>query len=97
VPPTGARGAFTEILDALSIWIRDLAATANGAEDRVTNSDALDFLRNLQRQLPASQTATPAAILAIEEAQDLAQGNVNPQLTLAWLLNRLHRILAGKR
>lgn len=96
LPPTGARGAFTEILDALAIWLRDLAATANGAEDQVTNLDALDFLRDLQHRLPASAAATPAAFLAIEEAHDLAQGNVNPQLTMAWLLKTLRQILAAR-
>lgn len=94
--PTGARGTFTEILGALSTWLRDLAATANGADDLVTNRDALDFLRDLHQRLPAAATATPAALLAIEEAHDLAQGNVNPQLTLAWLLKTLRQTLGAK-
>lgn len=95
-PPTGARGAFTEILDALSAWLRDLAAIANGAEDHVANRDAVNFLRKVDQRLPASAEASHRALLTIEEAQTLAQGNVNPQLTLAWLLNTLHRILSGK-
>jgi DNA polymerase-3 subunit delta' len=95
LPPTGARGAFTELLDALSIWLRDLAATANGAEDYVTNRDTVDFLRDLHRRLPAATTAIPTALLAVQEAHDLAQGNVNPQLTLAWLLTNLHQILTA--
>lgn len=91
--PTGARGTFTEILSALSIWLRDLAATANGAEELVTNRDALPFLRELHQRLPAATTATPDALLAIEEAHDLAQGNVNPQLIMAWLLKTLRQTL----
>jgi hypothetical protein len=94
IPPTGARGGFTEVLDTLATWLRDLAATANGAEDCVTNNDALDFLRDLHRRLPGSTDAVPAALLAVEDAYDLAQGNVNPQLTIAALLETLRRILA---
>lgn len=95
-PPTGARGAFTERLDALSAWIRDLAALANGAEGEIANLDAIDDLRKVHDRLPASAAATHRAILAIEEAQTLAQGNVNPQLTMAWLLERIHQILSGR-
>jgi len=96
VQPTGARGVFTEVLDALSTWLRDLAATANGAEDRVANRDALELLRRLHQRLPAAAHASHRALLALEEAQTMAQGNVNPQLTMAWLLETLHRILSGK-
>lgn len=95
ISPTGARGTFTETLSALSIWLRDLGAVANGAEELVTNFDALEFLRELHQRLPAAASATPAALLAIEEAHDLAQGNVNPQLTMAWLLKTLRQILTG--
>jgi DNA polymerase-3 subunit delta' len=91
--PTGARGSFTEILTALSTWLRDLAATANGAEDLVTNRDSLEFLRELARRLPHAATATHRALLAIEEAHDMAQVNINPQLTLAWLLKTTHQQL----
>lgn len=96
VQPTGARGTFTEVLDALSTWIRDLTAAANGAEDRIANRDAVDLLRRLGTRLPAAAHASHRALLAIEKAQDMAQGNVNPQLTMAWLLEALHRILSGK-
>lgn len=96
VAPTGARGEFTETLDALSIWLRDLAATANGAEELVANRDAMEFLREMAGRLPAARTATPAALLAVQEALDLAQGNVNPQLTMAWLLKRLRQILTRR-
>jgi DNA polymerase-3 subunit delta' len=96
MPPTGARGTFTELLDSLSIWLRDLAAISNDADEYVTNRDGLEFLRDLNERLPSARTAVPTALLAIEEAHDLAQGNVNPQLTLAWLLKTLHQILAAK-
>jgi DNA polymerase-3 subunit delta' len=93
LPPAGARGVFTELLDALALWIRDLAAVANGAEDALVNHDHLNPLRDLARRLPAAAAGAPRAFLALEEAQALAQGNVNPQLILASLLPALHRAL----
>ena len=94
LPATGARGAFTDLLDALTLWIRDLAATSAGAQTLVVNADALDFLQRLVRLLPNPAANAPAAIRAIDEARALARTNTNPQLTLAWLLNSLHRILS---
>jgi len=94
--PTGARGAFAEVLDALAAWLRDLASTACGAEERLVNPDARDFLADLARRLPNAAAACPAAIQLVGRAAALAHGNVNPQLTLAWLLGALHRTLTGR-
>lgn len=96
IQPTGARGGFIELLDALSTWVRDLAAVANGAEEKLSNRDAVALLKKIQGRLPASDTAAHRALAAIEEAKDLAQGNVNPQLTMAWLLGSMNQILGGK-
>ncbi|HEX6941055.1 MAG TPA: DNA polymerase III subunit delta' C-terminal domain-containing protein [Longimicrobiales bacterium] len=95
LPPAGARGTFTATLDFLSLWLRDLAAIAAGAEDVIVNGDARDFLRDLARRLPAAGDAAPEAIRAVDEARALAYGNVNPQLILAHLLASLHRTLAA--
>lgn len=94
--PAGARGAFSNTLDALAVWLRDLAAVANGAEAHVVNIDALDFLRGLARRLPHAASTVPDALRAVEEASALAQGNVNPQLIIARLLTALHAVLTGK-
>ena len=93
--PTGARGTFYDTLEFLTLWLRDLAATAAGAEELVVNADAVDFLRDLARRLP-SAGAVDDAIRAVDEARALAYGNVNPQLILAHLLAALRRALTGR-
>lgn len=94
--PAGARGAFSDTLDFLALWIRDLAAVANGAGTLVVNTDAQDALTELARRLPAAGAHSPAAIRAVEDARALAYGNVNPQLILYRLLTSLHNILHGR-
>lgn len=92
--PAGARGAFSDMLEQLARWIRDLVAAASGADDLVVNVDALDWLRaHAHDALPGRRGAL--AIAAIEQAMDLAQGNVNPQLVLADLLRTLRELLAA--
>ncbi len=96
VPPAGARGTFYDTLEFLTLWLRDLAAVAAGAEELAVNADALDNLRDLARRLPVDG-AVDAAIRAVDEARALAYGNVNPQLILAHLLAALRRALAARR
>jgi hypothetical protein len=85
--PAGARGAFSDTLDFLALWLRDLAAVAAGAEAEVVDVDALDRLRALARSVRAEQV--PAAIQRVEEAREGGRINANPQLTLATLLDDL--------
>lgn len=91
--PAGARGGFSDVLEQLEIWCRDLAVVAAGAEDDVINVDALDWLRALARRYPGAAAAGPALVDVVESARSLAAGNVNPQLTLAWLLRRMAGVL----
>lgn len=95
--PSGARGEFDETLTFLGIWLRDLAAAANDANVHIINIDGLDFLRELADRLAAASTGAPDAIRATERARSLARGNVNPQLTLAWLLPAIHTALTAGR
>lgn len=90
--PAGARGSFSDVLEQLARWIRDLAAAATGADELIINIDARDWLR---MRAGHSQIAdgTARAIAAVEQAMDLAQGNVNPQLILADLLRTLREVL----
>lgn len=91
--PAQARGEFSGVLEALHLWLRDLAAVAAGAEDQVANVDAIEWLRSAAPE-PAAVTAGAAgAIDAVARAQSLAAGNVNPQLILAHLLPSLRRAL----
>ena len=89
--PAGARGAFADGLDSLSLWIRDLGAVAAEAEDEVVNIDAMNGLRALAGRVRAE--GVPEAIQLVEEARDGGRINANPQLTLAWLLGQLAGIL----
>jgi DNA polymerase III subunit delta' len=89
--PAGARGPFADTLGAMSLWLRDLAAVAAGADDQVIELDALDRLRKLAERVRPDRV--PAAVELVEEARDGGRINANPQLTLAWLLNRLARSL----
>jgi DNA polymerase-3 subunit delta' len=91
--PSGARGAFAQMLDALILWIRDLAATAAGAEDVVVNTDALPWLRSAAATLPSHGDAAARSMRAVEDTLRLTQLNVNPQLALSRLLRELRREL----
>lgn len=95
LPPSGARGAFTDRLDFLAVWLRDIAATVAGAQQLVVNVDSHAFLQDLARRLPATGSAVPDALRAVDRARTLAFGNVNPQLILADLLESLHSRLAA--
>ncbi|HSH45021.1 MAG TPA: hypothetical protein VK966_04155 [Longimicrobiales bacterium] len=90
--PGGARGAFADMLDAMNLWLRDLAAVAEGSEEAVVNVDAVDRLRKLVPH--TREDAIPRAIHLVEEAREGGRINANPQLTLAWVLNELHELLS---
>lgn len=89
--PAGARGAFADTLDALTLWLRDLAALAAGADRDIVGDDAADRLRRLLPRIRPDRI--PLAITLVEEARDGGRINANPQLTLASLLGRLARTL----
>jgi DNA polymerase-3 subunit delta' len=97
VAPAGARGDFTSGLEALALWLRDLMAIAAGA------GDALAYAGNGDEALLRKWAARPglhaegvaASIIKVQEAQELAAGNVNPQLILVDLLRGLRNELTG--
>jgi DNA polymerase-3 subunit delta' len=68
-----ARGAFTDVLDAMTVLLHERArdATARGDETRA---------RSAVRAVPL-----------VEEAKRAAEGNANPQLVTARLLDELAR------
>ncbi len=82
--PFGARGSFADTLDAMAIWLRDLAAVAAGAHDQVVALDALDTLEAMAGQLRPDRL--PVALALVDTARDAGRINANPQLTLGWLL-----------
>ena len=89
--PAGARGAFSDTLDFLNLWLRDLAAVAAGAEAEVVDIDGMKGLRALARKVRPDRI--PEAIARVEEAREGGRINANPQLTLAALLNELSATL----
>jgi DNA polymerase-3 subunit delta' len=92
----GARGGFSDTLEALTVWLRDLAAAAAGADEVIVNSDAADWLRKEAKRRPGAAAAVPGAIRDVDATIQLAQFNINPQLALASLLRRLSERLAGR-
>jgi DNA polymerase-3 subunit delta' len=95
--PAGARGGYVIVLGFLGDWLRDLAATAVGADDAILNTDAGDWLRALAASHPASGADIPAAIRAVDTAAASTQLNLNPQLATASLLRQLAAILGSER
>jgi DNA polymerase III subunit delta' len=89
--PVGARGAFGQTLDAMALWLRDLAALAAGADEQITDPEAAAELTALAAR--ARTSALPEAIALVEEARDSGRINANPQLTLSCLLNRVSAVL----
>jgi DNA polymerase-3 subunit delta' len=92
--PAGARGEFSDTLESLTIWLRDLAAADAGADDVINNTDELEWLRNTAARLPHAGAGVPAAIRAVDRVQQLTQFNINPQLATAWLLREIRHELA---
>ena len=91
-PPSGAR-SLVEAFAFVEEWLRDLAAVAAGAEERVLNRDALPRLHKLAERGALDPSAVARALPALEEARELARGNVNPQLVVSGLIRRLRRSL----
>ncbi|MCI0435461.1 MAG: hypothetical protein L0271_17725 [Gemmatimonadetes bacterium] len=93
--PAGARAGFSVTLRFFILWLRDLAAVANGAEDLVINTDAIEPLRNWSRSCAAAATGSATAIQDAEATLQLTQWNVNPQLALVSLLRTVAARLSG--
>jgi DNA polymerase III subunit delta' len=87
--PAGARGTFSDTLEFLTVWLRDLAAAGAGAEDVVVNVDSLPWLRAQAERNPAALGGVPLAIRDVEATIQLTQLNINPQLALGTLLRRI--------
>jgi DNA polymerase-3 subunit delta' len=93
VAPAGARGEFTGSLEALSLWLRDLMAVAAGARDALAYTDDLALLDGIVTRGRVRAESVAAALLRVQEARDLASGNVNPQLIIADLLRGIRQDL----
>jgi DNA polymerase-3 subunit delta' len=87
----------TEILElALELaatWLRDLAATASGAEEVVFNRDRLDSLRAQAGNLDPSRARRGAEL--VQETRRGLDLNVSEELALEALFFRLERAVSG--
>jgi DNA polymerase-3 subunit delta' len=95
--PAGARGVFAATLEQLGLWLRDLGAVAAGAEEVVVNIDAIDWLRRQASRLPDAGSGVPAALGALDDAAQLVQFNINPQLAMNAMLRDVSRALLARR
>ena len=95
-PPTGGRGDFLGVLDALAEWLRDLLAVVASAPEQVTQVDRRAKLQQAVARNSPSPIAVADSIRRVGEYRDLASGNVNPQLILAELLPRLAKQLTDQ-
>ena len=87
-PPAGAR-RLIDLFTFVEEWLRDLAATASGADESIFNRDALEKLQTHVRATGLRAEAVSRAFSAVERARELARGNVNPQLVVSGLLRDL--------
>ncbi len=92
-PAAGARGRFSNLLEELERTLRDAAAVSVGAADSVLDA-RISRLSGLG-SVPAQ--AFPAAVRHVEEAQDAAAGNGNPESIAAVLLNDLATVMNPDR
>ena len=93
IPPAGARGEFTTSLDALTQWLRDLLAVAAGAPEEIAFPGDHAVLAGIVERRGVEPQAVASALLRVQDARELAAGNVNPQLILAELLRGIRRDL----
>lgn len=81
----GARG-YVDHLALLEGWIRDLAAAASDAPERIVNVDARDWLVRQARDRGLHPAQVARSMEVVEEARWQARGNVNPQLFVTGLV-----------
>lgn len=89
---SGAR-ALLGLLDALELWLRDLAAVAAGAPERAVNQDAVPWMTRKVDEAGLSADGVARSLARVDEAALQARGNVNPQLLVSGLVSDLRRAL----
>lgn len=93
--PAAGRGLLP-LLDFLEDALRDLAAWATGARDEIVSQDTLEFLERIRSERDIHPVAITLALHRVEEAKEMAAGNVNPQLVVAGLLTGIREALNGR-
>lgn len=93
-PPAGAR-KLVDLFAFVEEWLRDLAATAAGADHLVFNRDALARLRKHVTAAGIGPVGVTDAFPAVERARQLARANVNPQLVVGTLIREMRTAMLG--
>lgn len=91
-PPAGAR-SLLDLFAFVEACLRDVAAVTCSADHRVVSQDAIPRMRKLVERAGLEGADIAAALRIVEEAREMARGNVNPQLIVSDLLGRLHETL----
>jgi DNA polymerase-3 subunit delta' len=86
--------ALLGLLEALELWLRDLAAVAADRPDLVVNADAVPWMTRRANAAAIHPEAVARTLARLDEAALQARGNVNPQLLVAGLVTDLQKILA---
>ncbi len=94
--PAGAR-KLMPLLAFVEEWLRDFGAVAAGAGDTVFNHDARSRLEEIVSRTGIAANDLTLAISAVEDARQLARGNVNPQLVISGLIRSIQRRVTHRR
>ena len=89
-PPAQAR-KLIDLFAFVEAWLRDLAAVASGAGEHVLNRDASASLEQMVKRRGIAAADLTLALSAVEDARELARGNVNPQLVMSGLIRTIQR------
>jgi len=92
--PARAR-TLLPLLEFVEMALRDLATVASDSSEATLSSDASDFLKRQVEQHGLHPANAAGALEHVEEAKEMAAGNVNPQLIVSGLIIDLRRALLG--
>ncbi len=91
---TRGRGLMP-LFEILEDALRDLSVTATRTSEGLINSDREDVLERIREGRDIHPSTVTRAFRHLEEAKELAAGNVNPQLIVAGLLTGIREELIG--
>jgi DNA polymerase-3 subunit delta' len=81
------------LLEFVETALRDMATVAAEAPQATRSSDARDFMERVTKEHSLHPTYMAEALECVEQAKQMAAGNVNPQLVVAGLTLDLRRVL----
>ena len=91
---TRSRGLMP-LLMLLEDALRDLSATAAKTSEGLINTDREELLERIRGERDIHPVMVTRAFRHLEEAREMAAGNVNPQLIVAGLLTNIREELIG--